>query len=126
MSPLKTVTIQTRRGLVAVCLLAVFLLPLAAWIGGTRVNDTAELAQEIQRQRVDALLMNCREQNRRHDRTVATLDALLVKRVRTAGKRERVRLRASRASTISLIQALAPKRRCDEYAARLAPTPQAK
>lgn len=124
MSPLKPVTIQTRRGLVAVCLLALVALPLAAWIAGSRVNNTSEFAREIQRQRVESIRMSCEDTNRRHDRTIATLDALLVKRVKTAGRRERVKLKASRASTVALIEALAPKRDCAELIRRSAPPPQ--
>lgn len=58
MSPLKQVTIQTRRGLVAACLLALFMLPAAGWVAGSRLartsaqsDRTAELARQIQEQR---------------------------------------------------------------------------
>jgi hypothetical protein len=62
--------------------------------------------EAIQEQRRDSILSGCREQNARHDRTIATLDRLIAEA--PAGRRERAR--QGRAGTVLLIEALAPKR----------------
>lgn len=76
---------------------------------------------EIQDSRVQSILTSCRESNDRNRRTITTLDRLLAARIRTATPEQARRLRASRASTVLLIQALAPRRDCAARVRQLTP-----
>lgn len=116
MSPFKPVTAP--RWLVAAIVVAVPALPLAAAYVSTTLSDTADLAAQIQQSRREATLSSCAEQNDRHDQTIATLDRLLAAAVkRDPG--QAARLKQSRASTVLLINALAPRRDCQKRAQRL-------
>lgn len=76
----------------------------------TTAAHAAALAREVADQRRESIRGSCEDSNTRHDRTIATLDRLL-RRVPPA---ERQQARARRASTILLIDALAPKRDCEK------------
>lgn len=78
--------------------------------------------QQIQREREVAIRVNCEDVNSRHDRTIRQLDAVLEARSRDASERERERLRASRESTVLIIESLTPKRECVALARALVKT----
>lgn len=73
------------------------------------------LAHRIQASRVEATLRACEEQNHRHNQTVAKLDMLIAK----VPPDQRARAKASRDSTIALIDALVPVRDCDQVVDRI-------
>lgn len=85
---------------------------LVALCVGTLANSVANVAAfgSIQSQRADAIGAACVEQNVRHDKTIATLDALIAK-LPPGPRRERSE--RNRDGTVLLIKALAPKRDCD-------------
>ena len=104
-------------------------LIVAMFVIGLKVNhDTAQNAdskiraaavervQQINAGRRDVLVRSCREQNRRHDNTIRKLDGLIAD---LPPGRRRERAKAGRASTVALIEALAPKRQCVKRADRL-------
>lgn len=68
------------------------------------------LARQVAAQRLAAIRSTCEEQNVRHDQTLRTLDRLIAK----VPPDRRAQARRSRASTVLLIDALAPKRDCDQ------------
>jgi hypothetical protein len=96
-------------------LVAVYVLIVAAGaLGITQTQHVAHradaLARDIQAQRVSSIVQSCEQQNARHDATIATLDRLI--RQQPAGQRRRAE--RSRASTVLLIDALAPMRDCQK------------
>ena len=93
---------------------------LGCVLGAFSLFASVVLNTRIQSSREDALRQVCLEQNARHDRTVRTLDEEMARRLRQVGPSERVRLRASRAGTIALIDTLAPHQNCTDRARRLA------
>lgn len=78
------------------------------------IGANKDRVEEIQAERTSNILRLCQDQNKRHDDTVTNLDSLLalakVKYANNPAKLEQIR--ESRASTISLIDALAPKNDC--------------
>lgn len=82
----------------------------------TRATEGKNLAQAIQRSRVD----QCKEGNIRHDLTITTLDQEIA---RLPADRQQ-QAKASREFTVALINTLAPYRDCTQI--ELAPTPHAK
>lgn len=74
--------------------------------------ENAQRIRDIQDSRRDAIRVQCEQQNDRHDRTLAALDHVLAQRLRDAGPVERQRLQTGRASTVLLIEALAPHQDC--------------
>ena len=87
----------------------------AFYLNAGRTDDVAQLAQQIQDERAANTLRACRDVNQRHDDTIRALDELL-KRAGRSASREQVE--RSRASTVLLIDALAPKRDCKRLVAR--------
>lgn len=91
-------------------LVAVYVLVVGATVVGfisvshqtNRVNDAV---RQIQRQRYYL----CQDQNRRHDLTIKRLDELIAA---TSPPRRKKRAERSRAGTLQLINALAPRRNC--------------
>jgi len=77
------------------------------------------LARDIQQQRVMTIEQSCEQQNARHDGTIATLDRL----IRQQPPSRRRRAEQNRASTVLLIDALAPKRDCGKVVAEATRTP---
>lgn len=77
------------------------------------VFGLADRADDIQKSRADSVRSSCREQNARHDATIATLDRLLEQASQGASPRRAEQIERSRASTVLLIDALAPKRNCE-------------
>jgi hypothetical protein len=73
----------------------------------------------IQASRADSIRRACVEQNERHDRTLRTLDALLTARAEGVSRARLERLKESRASTVLLIEALAPRDDCEKRVDRL-------
>jgi hypothetical protein len=71
-----------------------------------------QLAQAITDERKQTLLAYCRAQNARHDATVHEINVLIARRVRHLGAAQRAEVRASRASTLLLINALVPHQDC--------------
>lgn len=111
MSPFSPV--RAPRWLVVLGVVAIPALPVAAWVVGGQVSDNTKISEQIQQSRTDATLSSCREQNERHDRTIHTLDLLLAQAIRRSPERA-VQIRQSRASTVLLINSLAPKRDCEQ------------
>jgi len=74
--------------------------------GGVVVTYRA--TDDINRERAKNTLLNCQDVNRRHDKTIEQLDALIAK---VPADRQK-RARESRASTVLLINALVPRRDC--------------
>lgn len=73
---------------------------------------------QINQERASNIERSCREVNQRHDDTIKALDRVLERRLRDpVTPAERVRIRASRESTVLLIEALAPNRPCDQLVA---------
>lgn len=79
------------------------------------ISRILDLQHNIQTQRRGSILAACRDQNRRHHNTIATLDALAKKAERTHPA-ETPRIQASLSQTDLLIQALAPKQNCESLA----------
>lgn len=76
---------------------------------GQQAVQASQLAKAIQGERYDAILASCEAQNRRHIATIRALDRVLARALRAPLSRaRRVEIRASRASTLLLINALAP------------------
>jgi hypothetical protein len=73
----------------------------------TKADSDAQ-DRAIQASRVEVAKDNCRSQNERHDNTVRQLD----NRIAELSGRERARADRNRDFTVSLIEALAPKRNC--------------
>ena len=71
----------------------------------------------IQAQRVDAIRSNCVDTNARHDQTINTLKGLVA---RLPDPADRARAQRNIAGTIALIDALVPKRDCEQLARKLA------
>lgn len=63
----------------------------------------------IQAERARSIRMSCEDQNRRHDSTIKTIDKLISK----LPPDRRAAAKSSRASTILIINALAPKQNCN-------------
>jgi hypothetical protein len=80
-----------------------------------RASEAKALAVEIQRQRAASLRLLCVQQNHKHDRTLRTLDRRLELRVKTASPERAQEIRASRASTVALIDSLAPRQDCGAF-----------
>jgi hypothetical protein len=78
----------------------------------TRAAEAKRLAVSIQESRIEIIRSSCVEGNRRHDATIRTLEARIREVLKSATPAQRERILASRASTIALINALAPKQDC--------------
>jgi hypothetical protein len=76
-------------------------------------SDRAASAEDLARQNRDIILRFCLETNERHDNTIRRLDRIIAEL--PAGP-EKVRARRNRASTVLIIEALAPKRDCQAFA----------
>jgi esterase/lipase len=79
----------------------------------TLAQEAKRLAQQIQDERARNVRDNCEQVNERHDNTVATLDGLLARARKGASPQQRKQIQQSRASTLLLIDALAPRRDCE-------------
>lgn len=117
---------MTRRWITAISVLASVLLAASfalAAIAVTNASETSrdaqDLAEQIQRERARNIQESCEETNRRHDATIASLDAVI------AGlpPSRRARAREGRAGTVLLIEALAPYRNCDALVRQQVGTP---
>jgi hypothetical protein len=99
-------------------LLLAIVLSTLAFVGGLAYAfvDLGDQVSAIDESRRQAILVTCAETNERHDNTIAALDALIA--MAPPGPR-RERARASRASTVLLIDALVPKYDCEQRAQRL-------
>lgn len=97
------------RWVVAVIGLGVIAHSVALIIAFGQVHRQVE---RINDERTRNILMVCADTNARHDGTIRALNVILARQLKTAGPRERARLRASRENTVLLIEALAPKRDC--------------
>ena len=83
-----------------------------------RTREVAALTQKIQDERARNVLTNCGDVNDRHDNAIRELDRIYERRIGSATRGERVRLRQGRDSTVLLIQALTPHRNCRALADR--------
>lgn len=89
-------------------------LPLFAAAVVWLVFWNAQQTREIQDQREASIRRMCEDSNRRHDNTIHKLDELIAIRVKTSSPAEVKRIVNSKASTVLLIEALAPKLNCDD------------
>jgi hypothetical protein len=104
-----------RRMVMLGLVLASFSVFLSAWLF-VRVQNAVD---QSNRERAANVQRNCLETNDRHDNTIDALDTLLAVRLEAAQtKAERARLRDSRSNTVLLIDALSPRRDCDELVRR--------
>ena len=80
---------------------------------GIRANQ--HRVDQINAERARNVRLTCEDINRRHDQTIATLDAVILKRSKSEkqSKLRRQQIRQSRETTVLLINALTPKRDCD-------------
>lgn len=84
----------------------------AATVAKGNADQAAGLAQAVQNQRLNNIRETCQASNSRHDNTLRALSSILARAERTALKGRRAQIEASRASTVLLINALAPKQDC--------------
>jgi hypothetical protein len=80
---------------------------LALLLSAASIYLSAALFREVQGSRIEL----CQEGNVRHDRAIEKLDELIAEL--PPGSRRR-RAERSRARTVALIEALVPKRNCEE------------
>lgn len=107
-----------------VWLLAITIVALAGTIVAVNgANEARDATREIQAQRIETIWSSCRQQNARHDGTIRELNVLLRASMRTADPARRQQLSASRASTVLLINQLAPKQDCAMIVKRATQTP---
>ena len=64
-------------------------------------------------QRAEVTFTTCLDQNDRHDKTIERLDAIIAKAV-VANPADATRIRSTRASTVFIIEALAPHQNCKQ------------
>lgn len=87
-----------------------------------RANETSRLLHQIQQSRVSATLTTCREQNTRHDNTIAKLNQVYRQYQRSKALppgTTRAQLKQSVQGSIQLIDALQPKLDCVARARKL-------
>lgn len=92
-----------------------FAITVIALIAVIRVEDAVD---QVQQERANATRRNCVEVNGRHDNTVRVLDRVLNRAGQDLTPAQRRDLEQSRAATILLIDALAPRRDCDDLVQR--------
>lgn len=100
------------RGLVLIIII-VFMALIGLTIGV--LNDASGLranVQAIQQNRISLVTQQCRDQNRKHRKTIHELDVLIRRAERGVSRKRREAIRASRASTVLLIDAFEPHRNC--------------
>lgn len=94
------------------------LITMACLLGvGNSVLNAISISR-IQQSREYAIRSQCLEQNARHDGTIATLDQVLATIRRTDPAQYR-QAAAGRENTVLLIDALAPKRSCEQRVKQL-------
>lgn len=95
-------------------------LEMVAKQANDAANQAAGLAVAVQAQRLDNIRGTCERDNQRHDRTIKALDKILLRAEGARGltRGHRIEIRASRVSTILLINALAPHQNCALVTAR--------
>jgi hypothetical protein len=76
-----------------------------------RISDNRNRIEDIQRSRAEVGYTTCVDQNNRHDETIRRLDALLTRLAKEQPARAG-QIRATRSSTVFLIEALAPHQNC--------------
>lgn len=109
---------RARRKVVVVAVVAAVAVMLAFAAAGFALWLNAGRTQQIQDERAANILRSCQEQNQRHDAAIRALDQLIAKAQTTAGPAQVERMRQSRASTVLLIDALAPMRDCPALVTR--------
>ena len=78
-----------------------------------RSSDNRELIVAQAKQRAELTYIGCLDQNERHDATISRLDTILAAAIKNDPSREQA-LRATRSSTVFLIEALAPHQNCKQ------------
>lgn len=84
-----------------------------------RGDETRRLVAEVYDSRKQSLLITCREQNIRHDKTIATLHNIIETLKPRLSASDRANLAAGIEGNIKLIDAIAPREDCDKRASRL-------
>lgn len=96
--------------LTAIACVAIIAFGFIAGLSITRVNNLSQQRHaDIEQERTDSIIRNCRDTNHRHDNAIGKLDALV-----QAIKNPQQRRRAERGigGTVALIDALVPKQDC--------------
>lgn len=79
-------------------------------------KESAKVAQQdtetLAANRRNSVLENCEDQNERNEETIRTLDLRIARLAKSLSPSELTQLKASRAFTVSLVNALAPHRDC--------------
>lgn len=108
----------------------------ALWLTSSRTTDVTEATAQIQKERARNIRSSCEAQNERHDSTIDTLNRVVLERLtrehvpvavpprevkirlaaamKLADPPVRTQIQQSIGSTSLLIDALAPRRDCDE------------
>lgn len=89
------------------------------WIGiatAYGIPRVLALGHEIQTQRREGIISECRDQNRRHDRTIAKLDSIAATLSKGKSAAVKASIRQSISYNVELIDALAPKQNCVKLA----------
>jgi Flp pilus assembly protein TadB len=111
--------------LVSFVVLALLLLGAATFYlrgqDAARADEAKRLAAAIQASRLESVARSCRQDNDRHDATMHELDKRLAELLTHASPARRAQILSSRASTIALINALAPKRDCSRAVDAISP-----
>jgi hypothetical protein len=114
--PMRIVTVRRWEIVLAFVLLTltfVFAIALVNHESQQRSHANRDLIADIQQSRAEVSYTTCLDQNGRHDQTVKRLDVLLSRAIR-ARPSAKDQIRATRASTIFLIEALAPHQNCKQ------------
>jgi len=114
--PMRPVTIRRWEVVLAFVLLTaafVFSLYLVNREATKRSQDNRALIDAQVEQRAELTYTGCLDQNDRHDATIKRLDEILAQAIAKDPSREEA-LRATRGSTVFLIEALAPHQNCEQ------------
>lgn len=89
---------------------------------GVDAHRAKAVADQLAADRNESILRACEQQNERHTRTIRELDRILHRAERVAPPLRRAQIQESRASTVLLIDQLAPYENCQQQV-RLADQP---
>jgi hypothetical protein len=100
--------LRTYKILRVICAVVIFMAIAGGWL----IYQNHLRTQEIQNQRIEAMLINCQDQNYRNISTKAILDEQFKKITKNFTPAQKLATNRSKAFTILLIDALAPFRDC--------------
>lgn len=97
--------------------LAIGLVAVAAAVAGVAI---IRLYHEVQSQRHDSIIVGCRDQNKRHDDTIAFLNRLAARQIK-ADPKKRAAIERSLSLYFKLLHAEIPKKNCAVLARQFVP-----